>query len=417
MDDKQKIAQIDSEAPIGGLGAVIRYQLSDHLGSASLELDENADIISYEEYYPFGTTSYRNGRNEVDVSLKRYKYVMKELDNETGLYYYGMRYYASWICRFVSVDPLQHKYPELTPFQYSSNSPVTFIDLDGLEKSKTNVAKGGWVLEIYSPEISEKMYNAINEGNIIEQRRLSYGALNSKFPDKWSSSISTSAFHKLEKESAKLTYEADYEAGLTLILYGYYDKNNKFTTDEKKAERINVTDNIHFDFYTTKAPDKWFPVDVNLYTGRYEQSDGSNFYSEYDFEGWYGESSIYGDGSGLLYGRLKGYGFLEFHVETRGLAANVIPIEAGAVLGNYNGEGATPENPLGLYSSFIGYGFLNSATGNWHSNDNEFEGTSGGFSLEFGYSGGIHETKTSVLSEFTNSSKQKATITKFDSVR
>jgi len=91
MDDKQKIAQIDSDSTT----TTIRYQLSDHLGSASLELDQNADIISYEEYYPFGTTSYRSGRSESEVSQKRYKYVMKELDNETGLYYYGMRYYAS----------------------------------------------------------------------------------------------------------------------------------------------------------------------------------------------------------------------------------------------------------------------------------------------------------------------------------
>jgi len=128
-DDKQRIATIDSDSTT----TTIRYQLSDHLGSASVELDENADIISYEEYYPFGSTSYRSGRNEIDVSLKRYKYVMKELDNETGLYYYGMRYYASWICRFISVDPLQHKYPIYTPYQYAGNQPVTFIDLDGAE--------------------------------------------------------------------------------------------------------------------------------------------------------------------------------------------------------------------------------------------------------------------------------------------
>jgi len=47
MKELQKIAQIDSDSTT----TTIRYQLSDHLGSASLELDENADIISYEEYY------------------------------------------------------------------------------------------------------------------------------------------------------------------------------------------------------------------------------------------------------------------------------------------------------------------------------------------------------------------------------
>jgi RHS repeat-associated protein len=68
------------------------------------------------------------------TSLKRYKYVGKERDEETGLYYYGARYYAAWICRFVSVDPLQFDYPYYTPFQYAGNKPITFIDLDGLEE-------------------------------------------------------------------------------------------------------------------------------------------------------------------------------------------------------------------------------------------------------------------------------------------
>lgn len=65
----------------------IRYPYDNHLGSASLELNEKAEIISYEEYHPFGTTSYRSGRTETEVSLKRYKYVGKERDDETGLYY------------------------------------------------------------------------------------------------------------------------------------------------------------------------------------------------------------------------------------------------------------------------------------------------------------------------------------------
>jgi RHS repeat-associated protein len=76
------------------------------------------------------------------TSLKRYKYVGKERDEETGLYYYGARYYAAWICRFVSVDPLQFDYTYYTPFQYAGNKPITFIDLDGLEPAKNPTQKG-----------------------------------------------------------------------------------------------------------------------------------------------------------------------------------------------------------------------------------------------------------------------------------
>ncbi len=139
-DDKAKIALIDYDTQ--SLTTTIRYQYTNHLDSASLELDETGAIISYEEYHPFGTTSYRSGRTETEVSLKRYKYVHKELDNETGLYYYGMRYYAPWIARFISVDPLQFKYPIYTPFQYAGNMPISYMDLDGAEpryKPRRNV--------------------------------------------------------------------------------------------------------------------------------------------------------------------------------------------------------------------------------------------------------------------------------------
>ncbi|MCK9220592.1 MAG: RHS repeat-associated core domain-containing protein [Bacteroidales bacterium] len=126
------------DTPPPAITNVIRYQYDNHLGSACLELDTLANVISYEEYHPFGTTSYRSGSSESEVSLKRYKYVGKERDEETGLYYYGARYYSAWVGRFVSVDPLQDKYPHYTPYQYAGNKPISYIDLDGLEEKKND---------------------------------------------------------------------------------------------------------------------------------------------------------------------------------------------------------------------------------------------------------------------------------------
>ncbi|MGB3464927.1 MAG: RHS repeat-associated core domain-containing protein, partial [Cyclobacteriaceae bacterium] len=99
-------------------------------------------VISYEEYYPFGSTSYWAGRSESEVKQKRYRYVGKEKDSETGLYYYGARYYAAWLCRFISVDPLKDEYPYYTSYQYAGNKPVTFIDLDGLEEAPGKLIQG-----------------------------------------------------------------------------------------------------------------------------------------------------------------------------------------------------------------------------------------------------------------------------------
>jgi RHS repeat-associated protein len=110
---------------------VQRYQLSNNIESATLELDENAQIISYEEYYPYGDTSYMAGKSESEVSQKRYRYTGKEKDEESGLYYYGARYYSSMIGIFISVDPKLEKYPNVSSYAYCMNNPVKLIDPNG----------------------------------------------------------------------------------------------------------------------------------------------------------------------------------------------------------------------------------------------------------------------------------------------
>ncbi len=72
-DNTKKTATIETKIVENGSAistpvSNIRYQYDNHLGSASLELDETAAIISYEEYHPFGTTSYRSGRTETEVA-------------------------------------------------------------------------------------------------------------------------------------------------------------------------------------------------------------------------------------------------------------------------------------------------------------------------------------------------------------
>ena len=95
FDDKHRIALIETRT-VGtdrGPGELIRYQLANHLDSAVLELDQRAQVISYEEYYPYGSTSYQAVRAGLEAP-KRYRYTGKERDTETGLYYHGARYYA-----------------------------------------------------------------------------------------------------------------------------------------------------------------------------------------------------------------------------------------------------------------------------------------------------------------------------------
>lgn len=129
---------------------LVRYIYSNHLQSASLELDESASIISYEEYHPFGTTSYQAKNAAINAVAKRYRYTGKERDDESGLYYHDARYYIPWLARWVSCDPInsenynlqkgyglektmERDFIELcaSPYEYAYDNPVNYIDETG----------------------------------------------------------------------------------------------------------------------------------------------------------------------------------------------------------------------------------------------------------------------------------------------
>ena len=137
MDDKQRIAlvetktQDDEPTPIPTPQPLIRYQFGNHLGSASLELDDQAQIISYEEYYPYGSTSYQAVRSQTETP-KRYRYTGKERDEESGFYYHGARYYAPWLGRWVSCDPAGIT-DSVNLFTYVKGNPLILTDPSGMQ--------------------------------------------------------------------------------------------------------------------------------------------------------------------------------------------------------------------------------------------------------------------------------------------
>jgi RHS repeat-associated protein len=137
MDDQQRIALVETRTQGNDPSpkSLVRYQLSNHLGSASLELDDQAQIISYEEYFPYGSTSYQAGRSAAEVSLKRYRYTGKERDEETGLSYHGARYYAPWLSRWATPDP-GGLVDGINVYSYARNSPLSFVDPEGTDSDE-----------------------------------------------------------------------------------------------------------------------------------------------------------------------------------------------------------------------------------------------------------------------------------------
>jgi len=110
MDEGHRFVIIETRNDIddGIEKHLVRYQLHNHLGSASLELDGsgNAKVISYEEYHPFGTTAYQAKNAAIKSAAKRYRYTGMERDEESGLEYHSARYYVPWLGRWLSCDPL-----------------------------------------------------------------------------------------------------------------------------------------------------------------------------------------------------------------------------------------------------------------------------------------------------------------------
>lgn len=110
---------------------LIRYQFGNHLGSAALELDANAAILSYEEYTPYGSTAYQAVRNLTDTP-KRYRYTGMERDDESGLGYHSTRYYAPWLGRWTAADPAGLVDGD-NLYRYSRDNPIRFNDPSGMD--------------------------------------------------------------------------------------------------------------------------------------------------------------------------------------------------------------------------------------------------------------------------------------------
>lgn len=134
IDDNQRIALVETRT-LDTAGTdqaprqLSRYQFGNHLGSASLELDEQAQIISYEEYSPYGSSTYQAVRSQTETA-KRYRYTGKERDEESGLYYHGARYCAPWLGKWTSCDPFGLA-DGSNLYVYARARPTTLVDPRG----------------------------------------------------------------------------------------------------------------------------------------------------------------------------------------------------------------------------------------------------------------------------------------------
>ncbi len=136
------------------------YYHADHLGSSSYITNLYGEVAQHVEYVPFGEVFIEERNN---IWNTPYLFNGKELDEETGLYYYGARYYNPRVSQWLSVDPLAEKYPNRSPYEYTFSNPVNFIDPTGMtgedppQKGKGINKRAGTVLDyIFSEGVNNR---------------------------------------------------------------------------------------------------------------------------------------------------------------------------------------------------------------------------------------------------------------------
>ena len=104
------------------------YYHPDHLGSSSYITNLDGEVVQHIEYVPFGEVFIEERNN---IWNTPYLFNAKEFDEETGLYYYGARYYEPRLGLWISCDPQEENYPTFNSYCYTANNPIRYIDTDG----------------------------------------------------------------------------------------------------------------------------------------------------------------------------------------------------------------------------------------------------------------------------------------------
>ncbi|MGW6893714.1 SpvB/TcaC N-terminal domain-containing protein [Streptomyces chartreusis] len=132
MDGTQRLLQLDDilVASTARSRTLPRFQYGNHLGSVTVELDAAGMVITREEFHPYGTIAFRLQHADAEVPAKRYRFTGMERDEETGLNYHGARYYAAWLARWISADPVRGQ-DTLNRYAFVRCNPIRYVDPGG----------------------------------------------------------------------------------------------------------------------------------------------------------------------------------------------------------------------------------------------------------------------------------------------
>ena len=134
-----------------------------HLGSSSFITNTDGEVVQHIEYVPYGEVFIEERNN---VWNTPYLFNAKEFDEETGLYYYGARYYDSRLSMWYGVDALAEKYPNMSPYNYCVGNPVKFVDPDGNKNKGFKIVNGNVTITKSASKDAIKIYNTMSKTTI-----------------------------------------------------------------------------------------------------------------------------------------------------------------------------------------------------------------------------------------------------------
>lgn len=310
MDDQRRIAIVYywTESNTSGITTEehkIHYQLGNHLGSASLELETHGQLISYEEYFPYGGTAFTTGSSEKEVRMKEYRYTGKERDDTTGLYYYGARYYIPWGGRWCSADPAGMA-DGLNLYLYVSNSPITLLDPNG----KAEMPSIELSLSKYEFELSEEDYITTAD---VELLKLKWDEVPTEH---------RSRYHELQKITGQQAYAQTEE---------------RILRDQQARKKFEAQGAL---FYATMGFQFLGPIRVGL--GMLYNEDIESTAHAAKKLAWLGESFTMGAGG------IKKYGIPEVEKSIEIDPPNTIRIESTHI----GSRGKTVSNPINTLEQY-----------------------------------------------------------------
>ena len=199
----------------------IYYYHSDHLGSTSYITNIYGMPSQHVDYVPFGETLLEE---HLQTWQTPYKFNCKELDAESGLYYYGARYYDPQKSFFYGVDPHSDNYPSHSPFCYAFNNPLIFTDPTGMDGNLTD-----GVTIIFRGDLDNPAF------------RENVDKFKANIASVWGNQLGFD-LSKVSYKEVSSDYKGDLRAGENMVTFGSGNKVSNVTGDKLNNVFINTSE-------------------------------------------------------------------------------------------------------------------------------------------------------------------------------